>query len=81
MAAEAELASVPSLPPLFAHLWAGWVDLCATRPTGGFGLSPLSRLEIQAWEADEGHALEPWERRAVLQLDATYRRINQSDEP
>lgn len=27
-------------------------------------------MEIQAWERDERIRLEPWERRAILRLDA-----------
>lgn len=38
-------------------------------------------MEIGAWEADEGQALEPWERRAILKLDTLYRRVNQTDDP
>lgn len=30
----------------------------------------LSRLDIQAWERDEGVRLELWERRAILQIDS-----------
>lgn len=71
--AEAELVGAPKLPPMAAHIWGWWVDLCATRGSGGFGMNPLSRVEIQAWERDEGNLLEPWERRAILKLDATYR--------
>lgn len=55
-----------------AHLWAWYADLCQTRQGGGFGPSRLSRLEIQAWERDEGVQLEPWERRALMALDAEH---------
>lgn len=34
------------------------------------GPSRLSRMEIQAWERDEGVKLEPWERRSIMRLDA-----------
>lgn len=36
-------------------------------------LAPISRLEIRIWEADEGVRLDPWERRAILRLDAEFR--------
>ncbi len=63
----------PKLPVLGAYLWGWWLDLCATRPATGMGISPLSRGEIQAWEVDEAVDLTPWERRTVLRLDAAFR--------
>jgi hypothetical protein len=64
------------LPPTAAYLWAWWLDLCATRPMTGMGISPLSRVEIQAWEADEGVELTVWERRTLLRLDAAFRAVS-----
>jgi hypothetical protein len=69
----------PKLSPLAAHLWTWWLDLCATRPVTGMGISPLSRMEIQAWEADEGVELTAWERRTILRLDAAFRAASQSE--
>lgn len=66
------LANPPPLSPYVAHLWAWYADLCQTRQSGGFGPARLSRLEIQAWERDEGVRLEPWERRALIALDAEH---------
>jgi hypothetical protein len=34
--------------------------------------SRITRLEIQAWEDDEGIQLERWERRALLMVDAAW---------
>jgi hypothetical protein len=36
------------------------------------GPARLSRLEIHAWEADEGVTMERWERRAVMAIDAAW---------
>jgi hypothetical protein len=36
------------------------------------GPSRLSRQEIRQWEEDEGHALERWERRAIMAIDAAW---------
>lgn len=69
-----ELATLPALPPLAAHLWTAFLDLHSTR-TVGMGVSRLSRLEIHAWEQDEGQQLERWERRAVMAIDAAWVRI------
>jgi hypothetical protein len=73
-AAIAELYHGPKLPPLAAHLWRWWLELCETRGGTGFGPAPLTRHDLHAWEADEGRAIEPWERRAIFRLDAAYRK-------
>jgi hypothetical protein len=38
-------------------------------------------LEIQAWERDEGVRLEPWERRAILELDQEWLRVYAEAQP
>lgn len=75
MASAWRLANPPPLSPHAAYLWAWYCDLAQTRAAGGFGPARISRLEIQAWERDEGVRLEPWERRAIMQLDAEHLRI------
>ena len=70
--ASHRLANPPPLHPLVAHIWTYYADLSQTRQTGGMGPSRLSRLEIQAWERDEGVRLERWERRAVMAIDALH---------
>ena len=70
--AEAELASIPKLHPLAAHVWTWFSDLNLTRGSGGMGIARITRLEIRAWEEDEGHRLQPWERKAILSIDAAY---------
>lgn len=71
--AIAELHYGPQLPPLAQHLWLLWLDLCSTRSSNGFGLNPLTRHDLHAWEADEGGRLDPWERRVLFRIDAAYR--------
>jgi hypothetical protein len=61
------LADQPELPPLGAHLWGYFIEIAATRSSGG-----MSRVEIRTWEADEGVELEPWERRTILAIDSAY---------
>jgi hypothetical protein len=76
-----ELKHRPTIPPGAAHVWKAWVEIAATRGSSGFGLSPLSRLEVHAWETDEGVGLDAWERRAIFKLDGVYRAaMAQSDE-
>lgn len=66
------LDNPPPLSKHVAHLWAWYCDLAQTRQSGGFGPARLSRLEIQAFERDECIRLEPWERRALMRLDAEH---------
>jgi hypothetical protein len=73
-ASIAELYHGPKLPKGAAHVWGYWIALCETRTSSGFGPNPITRHDVHAWEADEGHALEPWERRSIFRLDAIYRR-------
>jgi len=77
--ADAELYHGPRLPPLAAHVWGWWADIAQTRGGSGFGPNPLTRVEVRAWEADEGVALDPWERRAIYRLDAAWRLSQQPD--
>ncbi len=67
------MANIPELPPTGAHLWAYFLDLCATRASGSFGPAPLSRHDIRQWQEDEGIELERWERRLILNIDTAWR--------
>jgi len=58
------------LPPLAAHVWTHFLDLRKTRQATDSGSQRIPRVEIHAWERDEGVRLAPWERRAVMALDA-----------
>lgn len=66
------LENPPPLPAGAAHVWAWFVDLHATRATNGMGPCRLSRLEIQAWERDQGVNLMAWERRAIIAVDGAW---------
>ncbi len=68
----AELAALPSLPPLAAHVWGWFFDIRATGGVTGMGPARLTRSEIQTWEAETGNSLAFWERRAILDLDAAW---------
>lgn len=63
------LANPPPLPPLAAHVWPIFIDLCRTRQSGGMAPSAITRHDIHAWERDE-RPLERWERQAIMALDA-----------
>ena len=70
--ALAELAAIPPLPPLGAHLWSYFAELSSTRGHGGFGPLRLTRAEIAQWEREEGVRLAYWERRVILRMDAAW---------
>ena len=67
-----ELDNLPELPALASHLWIWWHDLHGTRFNNGMSISRLTRLEIQAWERDGYRTLLPWERQAILEVDAAW---------
>lgn len=67
--AEWRLANPPPLSPHAAHVWSAFADISRTRQIGGMGLRRLTRLDLRLWEQDEGHRLEPWERRAIFMVD------------
>lgn len=71
--AEFELNHGPALPPEVSHVWEWWVALGRTRGSSGFGLLPITRHDIHAYERDEALTIQPWERDAILRLDAAYR--------
>lgn len=66
------LENPPPLSPYVVHVWRWFCDLAQTRPINGMALARIPRTEIAQWERDEGVRLEPWERRAILALDAAY---------
>lgn len=72
--AQWRLDNPPPLSPHVGHLWVYYCDLAQTR-TVGMAANRLTRLEIQAWERDEGIRLARWERRAIMAVDAEHLRI------
>lgn len=72
--AQAELFQQPKLPPPAAYLWTYFHQLNATRGSNGFGLNPITRLDVRLWETDECRRLEGWERSALLKIDAAFLR-------
>jgi hypothetical protein len=36
------------------------------------GPTRMSRLEVQAWERDQGVSLMAWERRAIIAIDGAW---------
>lgn len=58
----------PPLPPEVRHLWQTFLELHRTRPAG-FGVSPISFTELDAWQRLKRWPLEPWEVEAIRKLD------------
>lgn len=66
------LDRVAAPPAHTTHVWRWFQDISQTRQSFGMGAGRLSRLEIQAWERDEGVSLRPWERAAIIKIDAAF---------
>lgn len=67
----AELAALPTLPQHAAHIWRFFQELHSTR-SSALGPARLTRAEIRQWQIDEGQHLEPWERQAIMDIDAAW---------
>lgn len=74
--ARYRLDNPPKLTRHVRHLWTAFAELSATRPVNGMALSPIPLSEVRIWEENEGVQLAPWERRAILRLDAEFRAAN-----
>lgn len=57
------------IPPAAQALWEAFCSLTTHRRVG-FGLSPLTFVDIEAWCRLNGVDLTPWELDTLLQLDA-----------
>jgi hypothetical protein len=60
------------LPPAVAYLWSAFLRLHCRRGSNGFGASPLSWSEIDAFCRLSGVRLAPWEVEIVEALDDAY---------
>lgn len=70
---EAELVC-PPCPPALAHVWNAFARLSARRATG-YGISPISFLDIEAFQRLSGLRLMPLEVRMIEELDDLYRSV------
>lgn len=68
----AELAEAPLLPKLGRRVWGYFNDLSARRTSNGFGLNPITFLDIMSWQYVTGIRLDQWERDTILRLDAAF---------
>lgn len=63
---------VPPLPECAAYVWEYFVELHNRRGNNGFGHVPLSYSEIGWWKRLTRRSLDPWELKAILEIDAAY---------
>ena len=63
----------PELPPVEAggHL-IGYLWEIGPMIPAGMGLGPITQGEIQAWQANTGIDLQPWEARFLRRLSGEY---------
>jgi hypothetical protein len=69
-ALEAEIAG-PACPPALAYLWRAFTRLSARRPLG-FGVSPITWPDLDAFVRLTGFTLAPWEVDVIEDLDALF---------
>jgi hypothetical protein len=57
-----------------AYLWNWWLEISAGyRQAGGMGIAPITGHDVHRWAEDNYQDLEPWERKAILKIDALWR--------
>lgn len=67
-----ELEALPELPPQLKYIWEWFNELCRGRTSNGFGMNPLSHVEIDAWCRLKRIELESWELDALRVIDTSY---------
>lgn len=67
-----QLAELPPLPGLLAHLWAYFIELHERRSRDANGPLRISWLEFEAWGRVTGRRLDRWERNAIFKIDDAW---------
>ena len=62
----------PGLPAGMGYLWEWFLELHAGRASSGFGPTPLTYSEMNAWAHLTGTAPTPWEVAVLKALDADW---------
>lgn len=60
------------IAPEAQYLWSWFAELSNARGNSGFGPSPITYLEIQAWAALKQISIEVFEVNALKALDSVY---------
>ena len=66
-----ELESVP-LPSAAEYIWSIFLELSAHRTSGGFGPTPLSWQDLDAWQRVTKEPITARERAWVFELDRLF---------
>lgn len=54
------------------YLWQWFLELNGSRLSNGFGINPISYLEIGSWNELNMNWIRPWEVQAIKQLDNVF---------
>lgn len=60
------------VPYEVAYLIDWFEDMCMGRTSSGFGINPLTWVDIQSWSNLTKYELHHWEVSAIKYLDAIY---------
>jgi hypothetical protein len=63
------MGRVPTLPVQAAHVWRWFCELDAARQSGGFGPSPITYRDIDAYRRLTREVMQAWEVRAIRAID------------
>lgn len=67
-----ELANEKEVPPPVRYIWQWFEELHTARGGSGFGPSPISFCEIDAWARLTGRLPEAWEVQVIKDIDVCY---------
>jgi hypothetical protein len=60
-----------SCPKGAESLWSAFGQIGRSRPSG-FGVAPISLVEIESWQRLFGVTLTPWEIDTIIEVDAVF---------
>lgn len=64
----------PSFPESLGYLWAWWLELTADRGWSDHGVARAVTWEkVHAWKQVTGARVQPFEARALVEIDRTWR--------
>ncbi|NIA10012.1 MAG: hypothetical protein GWP10_09860 [Nitrospiraceae bacterium] len=67
------------IPDCVKYLWEWFWEINESRSSNGFGLNPISYLEIQAWNNLTMNQVHPWEVIAIKKMDVVFRAFYAED--
>lgn len=66
-----EYLSLP-FPDLVSHIWEWFIELHRCRTSNGFGVNPITYIDIDAWSRLTRRKPTALEIRAITQIDAAF---------